>query len=109
MRQRLLDVYVFAGLAGEHRDGGVPVVRRRDVNGVDVFPLEQPPEILIRLRFRTGPFLGTLGVWQVNIGRRAVLDTRRFAHQSRDVPAAAAATDQPDDDAIVRPNHALRR
>ena len=109
VRERLFDVDVFASLAGEHRDGGVPVVGRGDMNGVDVFPLQQPPEILIRLRLRTGPFFRTLGVRKIHIGHRAILHAGRFAHQTRYIPPAAAATDQADGDAVISAADPLSR
>ena len=45
-RQRLLDIDIFAGLAGLDCLEGVPVVRHRDDHGVQVFQLEQLPVIV---------------------------------------------------------------
>ena len=48
VRQRLLDVDVLARGAGQHRHERVPVVGRRDDDGVDVGPVEQLAEVLVR-------------------------------------------------------------
>ena len=44
--QRLLDIDIFAGLGCEDRDGGVPMVRGADDDGVDIFAVEQLAEVL---------------------------------------------------------------
>ena len=43
--KRLLDVYVLAGLAREHGQAGVPVVRGGDDKAVDVLIVEYPAEL----------------------------------------------------------------
>src|SRR5262252_1735624 len=101
MSQRLLDIDVLTGLAGQNRDGAVPVIGGGDLNGIDIFSLKQPPEILVRLRARTSPFFCALGIRKVNVGRRGIFDAGHFAHQTCYISTAAAATDQAYGDAVV--------
>jgi hypothetical protein len=85
------------------------VVGRGDVDRINILLIEQPSEILIPARVRTGPLLGSRGIRHIDIGGPAVLDARRFAHQSRHVPAATTAADKPHDDAVIRADHTLGR
>jgi hypothetical protein len=50
---------------------------------------------------------GALGIWKVHIRHGAVLHAGRFPHQSRNIPASAAAADEPNRHAIVRAHSAL--
>src|SRR5207249_3506511 len=56
--QRLLDVDVLAGPAGEHGDGRVPVVGGADEDGVHVLAVEYLAEVLVRLAAGPGPLSG---------------------------------------------------
>ena len=43
----LLHIHIFAGIACEHRHESVPVIRRGDVNGIDIFVGEELAEIAV--------------------------------------------------------------
>ena len=53
---RLLDVDVFAGLHRPHGHHGVPVIRRGDRDGVDVFVFKQLAHVRVVLRFLASVF-----------------------------------------------------
>ena len=109
VRQRFFHINVLSGLAGENGGNGVPVVRRGDDNGIDVFSLENVPEILVRFRPPAGPLRGGCGVGSVYIATRRKLHTRDSAHEPGDMHAPRAAADQTGYDALVRANHPIRR
>ena len=48
-RQRFLDVHVLAGGAGQHGLQGVPVVRRRDHDRLDILVVEQAAKVAVAL------------------------------------------------------------
>ncbi len=101
VRQRLLDVDVLARGARQDRHERVPVVGRRDHDGVDVGPVEQLAEVLVRRgrvpRGRHGlrePRLAQLrDRGDLDVGLRLEVEQVPLADQ--------AVADQPDPDAVV--------
>jgi hypothetical protein len=49
VRNGLFDIHVFAGLNGPNRGQRMPMVWRGDADGIDVFALEQFPDIAVTL------------------------------------------------------------
>ena len=104
---RLLHVDIFARLAGPDRRQRVPVIRRRDGDGVDVLVFEHLVNIDVRLHFATVLLLDGLGLVAQNL---AVNVAEGHEPHSLHVPErtdvrAAPAVD-PDDgypDLIVSP------
>ena len=106
-RHRLLDVDVLAGGAGHDGVQGMPVVRRRDDDALDVLVLVHLPEIAVALG------VGTLHVRQTLVHPRlvAVAHAQQFdileLLEIRDVLLAdQAESDDPDADAVVGAEHA---
>src|SRR5262249_25678081 len=57
---RLLDVHVFAGLAGQDGDQRVPVVARRDRTGIQFFVFERSADVLDHLGLRLLPLFDSI-------------------------------------------------
>ena len=90
----LFDVDILAGLAGEDRRDGVPVVRRGDVNGVDLFFLEDAAEILMDLGGGGEGGFGAVGVGEISVGEGGVFGAGLLGDEAGDIAAAATTTDE---------------
>ena len=106
MRQRLFDVDVLAGGAGEHGRRGMPMVRRGDQYGVDVVAIERAAKIAIRRALAARPIARATRVAVVHVASSDELHARGALHPVGDQPAAAAASDQRDAHAVVRTKNA---
>ena len=108
--QRLLDVDVLAGSHGVDQHLAVPMIRRRDEDGVDIVAIEDTPVILVRvelhvlLQFRQ--LLHTLIEPRlVRVTCRDVLNVGMIADkQGGHRPAPAAGPDQGDANLVVWPS-----
>ncbi len=67
--ERLLAIDVLARLAGQHGDGGVPVVGRGHEHGVDVLAVEDAAKILVGIAL-SDPVLGGGQVLPVHVAHR---------------------------------------
>jgi hypothetical protein len=111
---RLLDVHILAGLARPDGHERVPVVRRRDRNGIDVLVVERLANVLDLLRL-VGPFLLVDLREMLGVGPRVGIDEVHqldVVHLQIGVGMGMAATVQPGDgDAhpIVGTDHTARR
>ena len=101
-RHRLLEVNVFAGLAGGNRDEGMPVGRGGDDDGVEVRLLQQFAEVGVA-------FAGVLELLHhgvpaglPDIAGAGDDDIRMFGACAQVGPAHAAAADEAKVDAAVR-------
>src|SRR5882762_8546644 len=102
----LLDVNVFAGLAGPDGGEGMPVIARGDGDRVDIFVFEKLADVLISfLRLVTGELVsegyGALDLRLVDIANTGNARLRQFGVAGDVVAAAAAYADHGDVDAIV--------
>ena len=106
VRGRLFDVDVLAGLQGTQRDRAVPVVRRRDEDGVDVLVVEHAAEIFDGAWGAALGFLHDAG----GLGQAIGIDVaqggdRRIApagERSGEGSRPAAGADHRADEAIIR-------
>ena len=112
VRAGLLDIHVLARLAGP--DGGqrVPVVGRGDGHRVDLFVIEDAPQVLFDADLLAVGLFESRGALsrhqQVGVAQRHEFHVALF-HQARDVVLAAPVDAQHrDPDAIVGPERAGR-
>jgi hypothetical protein len=99
--ERLFDVDVFARLASVDGGQGMPVIGRRDDNGVDVLAIEQPAIVAVAVTRAAGGLfdlgLGDSQVFFVDVANgHDLLDERREV-----LGAAAADADRADADLFV--------
>src|SRR5690606_29232651 len=69
-RERFFAVNVFASLHGLDRNFRVPMVRRADDHGVDVFAFEHFAIIFLNVGFAADSFTRTLGPVAIHIANR---------------------------------------
>src|SRR6185295_5229432 len=108
VRARLLDVDVFARLAGPDGDQRVPVIRGRDRHRIDAWILEEPPHI--DERSRVAPDLASPLVEQrlIDVAQRGDLDVRHARKRVEVILPPSAETADGDPDAVVGAKYALR-
>ena len=116
MGRGLLDVHVLAGLEPPDRGERVPVVRRRDDDGVDVLVFEHAPHVLNESRLVVGDVLqpGVVDAFRrevgVDVAQGLDADVRQLREPALDGVPLSADADAGDDDAIVGAENApLRR
>ncbi len=125
-RQRLLDVDVLAGPAGGDHLDGVPVVGRRDHDGVDVLAIEHRAEVLdprdLALDRRhlgdplaqpgepgIDPVIGPVQVGLIDVAQGDDLGVGMRQEALQELAAAIADADEAQPDPFVGPQHAARR
>ena len=102
---RLLDVDVLAGVGGEDRPRGVPVVGRGDPHGLDLLIVEHLSQVLDRPRRLAGLLDRLRRVRQpvgIHLAHVADLDILASGQQPEVVRTHPAATDQGDRQAVGR-------
>ena len=108
-RDRLLHVHVLAGLAGLDGHVGMPVIRSRDQDRVDVFGGDQLAEIRIDL----GSGHHGQGEFEIRLVDFAESDdfdvVGQFQDRSQVVPAATAASDHAEADLVLARLASCRR
>ena len=104
----LLDVDVLAGGRGQERDRGVPVVRRRDHNRLNILVVEQPAEIGVAFRARAAVGQALLEPGLINVGESHQVNIRLALEIVDVLPADEPVADEPHPDAIVCAENALR-
>ena len=102
---RLLDINVLAGVAGEDRGRGVPVVGRGDPHGVHALIVEDLPHVLDGFRLGAGQFLGrvdglgeAVGIHVADVGDADIL---AGGEQFQVIGPHAARTDDADGDLVT--------
>ena len=106
---RLFDVHVLAAFGGVDRLDRVPVVRRGDHDGVDVFALEDVAVIVIGLHARPGGFQGVGQTLLVDIAHRGDINLSLITapyHIAEVAPAHAPDTDMRGGDFFIAPGSA---
>ena len=107
VRQRLFGVHVLAGGAGGNEDVGMPVVRRADDDGVDVFAVDNLAEVLNGLHILSGPAClfhicdGIGNPLFIRIAEGGQFDFWHLQKIPEIGPAHAAAADEGDSDLFV--------
>ncbi len=86
----------------------MPVIRRRDQDGVHVLAREQGVIVACRERLRLRELLGQLQVRLIDIAQRHHARVGHFRERPHEMPAAPAGADQANVDTLVRPDR-LRR
>ena len=99
--QGFFDIDILAGLTGKHGGDGMPVIRRADDHGINIFLLQQFSEVFIGTSSGARPLLGRSRVDIVHIADRAELHVGNITHQFSYVSTSAAAANQPDAECIV--------
>jgi hypothetical protein len=112
--QRLLAIDVLAGAGGEDAGDGVPVVRRGDDDGIDVFALEEIAEVGVRLTALElalallggvvvgGHLLGGVAALGDHVADGHDLDVWGAEEAAQVAAAHGADADEPEGEAVVR-------
>ena len=106
-REGLFDVNVFARAAGHHGHKGVPVVRRRDNEGVDVFVFEKLPEVVVTGGGASDGFDGGVEAGLKDIGHGDDLGAGKAVEIARVQTPDEAKADDADADAVVGAENSL--
>ncbi len=103
VRDRLLDVDVLAGIAGQDRGDRVPMIGRGDHDRIDGLVIQHPPQIGNRsVRRNLKRFSRGGSAVVIDVADVGDFDVRCLAEQSGVVIAAASAADQADHQLVVR-------
>jgi len=104
---RLLDVHVLARLHRVDRHRHVPVIRRRDDDGIDIRPRQHFPVVARREEVSAPELFREREPSFVDVGNRHQLDARRLQRRAHVLLAANARADRGKANPVVRRN-ALR-
>ncbi len=123
-RERLLDVHILAGVACHDRLDGMPVVGRGDDHRVDVFLVEDAPEVLVpldrpsefrqtrrhsvgeRLEMRMNLVKLPVQVRLIDVAEGDDLGVLVSEERMKVLHAAVTDADAGDSHAVIRPDHA---
>ena len=92
---RLLHLNIFAGLACPDADQAVPVVWRGNEHRVQIFLLEQLPEVFVCATPWSVPGLCRFHVRLINVAHSSEVNVRNLAHKAGVVSPTSAAADEP--------------
>src|ERR1700733_12510286 len=112
VRARFFDVDIFAGLQRPDADQRMPMIRRGNRDGVDLFVFEKFANVGVRLRFRTTEFfdVGEALIENVfiDVAERGDFDVAHFIEAVNVIDTAAARAADGDAHAIVRAEDGVR-
>ena len=102
---RLFDVDVLAGVAGQNRGGGVPMVGRGNPHGVDTLVVEHATQVLDRLGRRAAELLSRGGGCSqasfIDVAHVRDLHLLVFGQQVDVMTSHASGSDHADDESLI--------